>query len=128
MWPKVALLPSLTIFDQSTLKIKLINVIIMTYFICEPHKCDPKNGKQQILPLMQINNSAQLLNTINVFNNVHNKKIKRPILGHMITKQFEHSILANFDNKHKIKNENIPTLCKFAKTLKANIQAIIKSM
>jgi uncharacterized protein (UPF0332 family) len=63
-----------------------------------------------------------------VFNNVHNKKIKRPILGYMITKQFEHSILANFDNKHKITNENVPTLCKFAKALKANIQKIIKGM
>jgi hypothetical protein len=46
----------------------------------------------------------------------------------MITKQFEHLILANFDNKHKIKNENVPILCKFAENLKANIQAIIKSM
>jgi hypothetical protein len=46
----------------------------------------------------------------------------------MITKQFEHSILANFDNKQKITNENVPTVCKFAKALKANIQAIIKGM
>lgn len=56
------------------------------------------------------------------------KKSKDPYLATWSQSNFEHLILANFDNKQKITNENVPTVCKFAKALKTNIQAIIKGM
>lgn len=62
-----------------------------------------------------------------MFNNVHNKKNWKTH-----TCPHDHKAIWTFNLgkfwQHKIKNENDPTLCKFAKALKAKIQAIVKSI